>query len=33
MNQSSWTNALWGAVVSSSIVLGLFHLYTLAAGL
>lgn len=33
MDNSSWTNALWGAVVSSSIVIGLFHLYTLAAGL
>lgn len=33
MNNSSWTNALWGAVVSSSIVTGLFYLYTLAAGL
>lgn len=33
MDNSSWTNAFWGAVVSSSIVIGLFHLYTLAAGL
>lgn len=33
MNNSSWTNAIWGAVVASSIVFGLFHLYTLAAGL
>lgn len=33
MNGSTWTNALLGALISSSIVVGLFHLYTLAAGL
>ena len=33
MNVSTWKNALIGAVVSSSIVTGLFSLYTLAGGL
>ena len=33
MNGSSWKNAIMGAVVSSSIVTGLFYLYILVAGL
>jgi hypothetical protein len=33
MNVSSWKNALLGALVSSSIVTGLFYLYTWSAGL